>query len=193
MKNTHQVLEEIAEINPSITHFLLRIYKHTIGSIHDPVDGADYQWVKVSLLNKIESIINTFENDGWSVGLVNTVMTNRGMKYLPVLDYKIEQSEENLKRIVERLTIFDTSGDVEYSLKGYIIQTNNSYHFLGKYITTEENFINFLGSSLLFRHSGDSSFVVDDRWLGYSLKRKFATLRIGKKGGAVPFVIQELK
>lgn len=194
MSSTYELLPKIAEINPSITHFQLRLYKHTIGQgIESFKVDSEYHTVSITDLEKVASIIQSFEDKGWMVGLTSKVITTSGTQHLLMLDFSIPISKESENQIIEKMEIFNKSGDISYKLDGYLIQTTNSYHYLGKHITGEHNFIHFLGSSLLFRHADQSYFVVDDRWLGYSLKRNFGTIRIGRKNGNIPLVIKELR
>lgn len=154
--------------------------------------NSEYHWISIDQLDAIQSFITSVEKDGWMVGLASTVMTSNGISHLLMLDFSIPVSEESKEQLAWRLETFNKSGDVSYKLDGYLIQTGNSYHYLGKYIANESDFINFLGSSLLFRHADQNHFVVDDRWLGYTLKRNFGTIRIGKKNGEYPIIICEI-
>lgn len=193
MKKTYKILSEISNCNSSITHFLFRLYKKEQRSVWIPDIESQYQWISVQDLSGIESIILDFEQNDWTVGLTSIVMTSSGIQYLLMLDYSIEHDPKIEEELFLKLNLFNKSGDVEYRMDGYLIKTNKSYHYLGKYITSEESFVNFLGSALLFRHADQSFFIVDDRWLGHSLKKKFGTIRIGKKyEGEYPFVIKEI-
>ena len=190
---SYQIVREIADINPSINNFLLRCFKHTLGALSDAKGDVYYEWFdsgtsEESLLEKI----NFLESNGWIVGLTNIVMTQHGMEYLPMLDYSVTHSIETQTELLEKISLFNKSGDVPYKMDGYLIKTNNSYHYLGLHLMTKENFVNFLGSSLLFRHSDQKHFVVDDRWLGHTLKKGFGTIRIGKKEGIYPEVVGKI-
>ena len=127
------------------------------------------------------------------IGLTSMVMTEKGIQSLLMLDYSLPQSTKAEKEISEKISIYNQSGDAPYRMEGFLIRTNDSYHYLGKHITSKENFIHFLGSALLFRENNQTNFVVDDRWLGHSLKKGFGTIRIGKKDGKeFPLVIDEI-
>lgn len=192
MQKTYEILKDIVKFNPAITHFSLRLYKNIERSVWTPDTEVQYEWISVKDISNIESYIQKHELENWTIGLTNLVMTGRGIQYLLMLDYSVPQSIENEKQLYSKLSVFNKSGDVDYKLAGYLIKTDKSYHYLGKYITTQENFINFLGSSLLFRHTDQSIFIVDDRWLGHSLKKKFATIRISRKNESHPIVIREI-
>lgn len=191
---SYQLLRSIAETNPSLTHFLLRLYKQTLNPFVDRKGDFSYVFIGVDDLEKVEEIILNYENQGFMVGLTSIVMTTRGMQSLILLDFSIEQSKEVEKELVDKLTIFNQSGDISYRLDGWLIKTNASYHYLGKYMTSQENFRHFLGSSLLFRHKDQKHFVVDDRWLGHQLKRGYGSIRIGHKSDVdYPSLLIEIK
>jgi hypothetical protein len=193
MKPTYQVLENIFKLNPNITHFSLRLYRHITGEgLKSYMLRSEYRYINVDELDNLEKLIELYESEGWSVGLMSVVQTAIGTKHLLMLDFAIPISKHSEDEIFSKISIFNKSSDVSYSLDGYLIKTNKSYHYLGKYIVNESDFINFLGSSALFRHIDQSGFVIDDRWLGYTLKRNFATIRIGHKEGILPIVIREI-
>ena len=192
-KTTADILKEIVEFNPELTHVMLRYYTHELGSIHDPKDTFDYEWISVSSLDTVAARIAECDASGTSIGLTNLVMTDRGLRYLLMLDYSIAISQNAEDEVCEKLSRFIAAHDVPYRMEGYLLQTNSSYHYIGLHLTTEEHFRNFLGSALLFRGKEDTGGVVDDRWLGHSLKKGFGTIRIGKKDGKVPFVVREVR
>lgn len=191
---TYQLLKEITEINQTISHFLLRFYKQTLNPFINKKEDFSYMFLLTEEIESIESLIQEYENKGFMVGLTSMVMTTRGIQALPLLDFSIEKSPEAKEEIIEKITTFNSSGDISYKLDGWIIETNNSYHYLGKYITSQENYRHFLGSSLLFRHKEQDNFVVDDRWTGHQLKQGYGAIRIGNKtGNDYPVVVSEIQ
>jgi len=189
---TYELLQEILDLNQGITHFSLRLYHNKISLLNtDDVDFR-YEWFSISKIPKIKEMIDGYENEGWSVGLTSMVMTTEGIQHLLMIDFLADHSTAVEGDLIWKLSTFNQSNDVPYKLDGYLIKTNNSYHYLGKHITTQENFINFLGSALLFRHSGEN-YVIDDIWLGRSIKRRFGAIRLGKKEEIYPEVISEVK
>lgn len=189
---TYELLSEIATLNPTITHFSLRLY-HAKTSLADTTDvDFKYEWFTVAQVPDIRAMIQTYENQGWSVGLTSMVMTADGIQHLLMIDFLADHDTAVEGDLIWKLSTFNQSGDVPYKIDGYLIKTNNSYHYLGKYITSQENFINFLGSALLFRHSGEH-YVIDDIWLGRSVKRRFGAIRLGQKEGIYPEIISEIK
>lgn len=191
-KNTVEILGEIVRKNPEASHFLLRTYTHTLGSISDPKGTFDYEWITADAVGGLSERVAKHEREGKHTGLANVVMTDKGIRYLLMLDFSIPVSSEAEQELLGKISDFNESGDASYFMEGYLLQTKNSYHYLGTLLTTEENFRNFLGSSLLFRHGGEACFVVDDRWLGHSLKKGFGTIRIDTKEGNIPFVVGEI-
>ncbi|MDB5259100.1 MAG: hypothetical protein JWO73_308 [Candidatus Taylorbacteria bacterium] len=197
MKKTYEILGEMLKLNPSITHLCLRLYESKTGLAATHDDAFRYEWISTDLasdVSEISALISEFEKEGWTVGLASMVMTTEGIMHLLMLDYLVAPSANAEGDLAWKLSTFNQSGDVNYRMDGYLIRTKNSYHYLSKYITTEANFINFLGSALLFRHSEEGeSHIVDDIWLGRSIKRRFGTIRLGKKEGIYPTVASEVK
>ena len=191
---SYEIISIVAKSNPSITHFLLRIYKKTQNIFKDVAGDFSYEWLEVANIKNIETKIQEIESNGNMIGLTSMVMTEKGIQSLLILDYSLPQSSGAEKEIIEKISAYNQSDDASYRMDGFLIRTNASYHYLGKYITSKENFIHFLGSALLFRENGQTNFVVDDRWLGHSFKKGFGTIRIGKKDGKeYPSVIKEIK
>ena len=190
---SYQLLTSIAEANPTITHFLLRLYKQTLNPFINHKDDFSYDFVSIDTLDTIEQKILTYESQGYMVGLTSIVMTIRGIQSLLLLDFSVPQSPEAEQELCTKIHTFNTSGDASYKMDGWLIQTNVSYHYLGLYITSQENFRHFLGSSLLFRHKDQKHFIVDDRWLGHQLKGGYGAIRIGHKDGVeYPKVVREI-
>jgi hypothetical protein len=149
---SYELLSTIAEANPNVTHFVVRLYKNGLNPFFDIKGDFEYEWISVASLINFGKKIEEYEDLGYLVGLASIVMTTHGLQSLLVLDFSVSKSEAARRDILSKLTLFNTSNDVSYSVDGWLIETNTSYHFLGKYITSQENFRNFLGSSLLFRH-----------------------------------------
>jgi hypothetical protein len=180
---SYELLKSISEANPSVTHFMVRLYKKTLNPFIDQKGDFSYVWIDVEKVSLIRNLIESWEIDGFMVGLTNTIMTERGMRTLLVLDFSISQSVESENEIIEKISAFNKSGDAPYSMDGWLVKTNSSYHYIGTYVTSQENFHHFLGSSLLFRHADQDQFIVDDRWLGHQLKKGYGAVRIGRKDG----------
>lgn len=191
--NSYELLSQVTASNPSITHFLLRMYKRGTNLFLDKKENFSYQWVRTDELDQVENHIQQFESQGFMVALTSIVMTEQGIQSLILLDFAVAQSAEVEQELVNKISTFNQSGDVNYRMDGWLIKTNASYHYLGNYVTSQENFRNFLGSALLFRHKDQGHFVVDDRWMGHQLKRGYGTIRIGQKEGMFPQVIAEIK
>lgn len=170
---TYENLPVILEKNPEILYFVLRLYRDTSGALSDSQDSVEYYFLGRKEIDDIFRVIEKYEASGWTVGLTSLVMTENGMKHLLMLDFSVPPSKEAEDSLIWRINTFNQSEDVPYKMNGYLIRTKASYHYLGMYLTSEENLLNFFGSSLLFRHSDEQRFVTDDRWLGHSIKRKF--------------------
>lgn len=97
-------------------------------------------------------------------------MQNNIIRHFPMLDFRIEKSELN-QRIVESVCreLVD--------FPGYIIDSGNSYHFIGTKLLTKLQLDKFLGKALLFTP------IIDDIWLAHQLIEGSCSLRIGTKQG----------
>ncbi len=177
---SYKLLEKISQLNPSVTHFLLRLYKTNLNPFIDKKGDFSYEWISVENLDAIGEKILEYESKSFLVGLSSIVMTETGIQSLLFLDFCIDQSESIEKDLQRKINFLEKSNELKYSIKGWLIKTNESYHFLGMTITSPENFIHFLGVSLLFREK-NQPVLVDDRWLGHSLKKRYATIRLGHK------------
>ena len=93
-----------------------------------------------------------------------------------MLDFHIPVSECNL-RIVK---------DVLFELNvvsGYLLNSGESYHFIGDYSINEESLLDFLANALFFAP------IIDRAWIGHQILERSCSLRIDKKHGVYPEVI----
>lgn len=116
-----------------------------------------------------------------NIGINSLIRTNdRGMLHLPMLDFHISISTRNTN-IVRQIC-----GQLGFN-KGFILNSGNSYHFIGKQLIKEEKLLDMLSRALLYGP------IVDTRWIAHQLIERSCTLRIGEKNRMVPYVIEEIK
>lgn len=99
--------------------------------------------------------------------------------HLPMLDFHIPVSESNL-RVVEmvcRLLKLNA---------GWIIESGESYHFIGMHPVDWKNVQQMLCRAIMF------SPIVDRAWVSHQLLEQSCSLRIGRKHGLLPVVIKSL-
>ena len=104
------------------------------------------------------------------------VLEHGKIEHIPMLDFHIPVSECNL-RIVK---------DVLFELNvvsGYLLNSGESYHFIGDYRINEESLLDFLANALFFAP------IIDRAWIGHQILERSCSLRIDKKHGVYPEVI----
>ena len=85
-------------------------------------------------------------SEGWNIAFDSKVEDGGGNVFqLPVMDLALRKSEENLGRTKGRLKKLI----VPHFGGGFILETNRSYHFFGKRLLSHEEWLRFLGFSLL--------------------------------------------
>jgi hypothetical protein len=101
--------------------------------------------------------------------------------HLPMIDFHcpVSKANQEMSALVARL--LQPSG-------GYLLSSGQSYHFYGKALIPEEDFVRFLGRVLLL------SPIIDRSWVAHQLIEGACGLRISPKSedGEVPRVVVEL-
>ena len=108
--------------------------------------------------------------------LLNGVNT---IYHIPLLDFHIPVSTTNQKLCLNIL--------IHLNLKGYLLNSGKSYHFIGNEIVNFERLQTILFNALLF------SPVVDKSWIAHQLIQKYCCLRVSQKYGRLPYLIEEIK
>ncbi len=192
MQTLQHILPEILSSNREISSFMIRRYrssgpKGVLKLFDDSVDNFEYHIITkdfdFSLIHKY------LYSDGWDVGLSSRVITPEGIYYIPIMDFQICISEENKTLLTTRLKeVFLLE---EYS-GGWLLQTNNSYHFIGRKIVTFDKWLCFIGRMLQLRMKNETAAIADDKYIGYSLLRKDTPCRFSPKSDQIPFLVDEI-
>ena len=97
--------------------------------------------------------------------------------HIPMMDFALK-SPEGREAVVATMKGISPGG-------GIVLQTENSYHFYGTELLDLEEWLKFLGKSLLFQG------VIDDRYIGHRLREGFSVLRLtrGPFHADLPFVV----
>ena len=125
--------------------------------------------------------------EGWNIGIHSPVqLTNGESRHFALMDIALRKSDENLLRISRRLReiVVPRFGG------GFVLETGKSYHFLGHRLLTPDQWLDFLGASLLTsivtvtldEEPNIHEMVTDYRYVGYSLLRRSTGLRITANG-----------
>lgn len=108
------------------------------------------------------------------------VMANKiEEKHLPLLDFHIPVSETNV-RVVESVC------RIIGLLNGWILNSGESYHFIGEIPISSHDLEQLLYKALVFTP------IIDKVWISHQLREKSCSLRIGKKNGCFPEVVIKL-
>lgn len=195
MITLQDILPKIIEANQDkqILSLMYKKYKMSdpIGSLgiwSDSIENTHYIMQDPGV--PATHIIKEYLGSQWSVGLSSRVVCVGGIHHIPMMDFQIPISPESeqllYERIDEVLTLDNYPG-------GWLLQTTNSYHFIGSKIVDVQTWLRFVGRMLLLRLKDETVSVADDRYIGYSLCRLDTPLRCSPKGGVVPFVVREIR
>lgn len=116
-----------------------------------------------------------------SVLAVNSavLMKNGKCNHILLLDFHIPISESNSKQVIKVLKCLGLNS-------GFVLESGESYHYVGKEIISYETLVEKLIKSLFF------SPIIDRTWVAHQLIEKSCSLRIGYKHNVEPKLIYEL-
>ena len=191
-----QVVVSLPTLNPKLLSVSFTTY-----SPHEGLDQRQRKQPERSVVDTVKEFVRNDNhlNEMWSVlahelsgqllsekirGLDGTqalalnskcVMQDGSFAHLPMMDFKPTPGRQNLKLITEFIR--------ETGLKGVILESGASYHFLGFVALNPDEWVRFLGKSLLAPYA-------DARWIGHSLMTGTSALRITSHPSkpTVPFV-----
>jgi hypothetical protein len=103
---------------------------------------------------------------------------NGQTRHIVLLDFHLPKQPENIVCAESVLKLL--------GLKGYLLETNKSYHFIGDSTISEHDLKIVLYRALLF------SPIIDKNWIAHQLLEGSCTLRITAKDGSLPQVISEI-
>jgi hypothetical protein len=134
------------------------------------------QRLKSNELGILKQVINSNEY----IAINSEVICKNGeVKFIPMLDFHIPVSDINLNVVIAIIANLGMDG-------GYILNSGNSYHFIGKTLITKDDQRDFLSKALLF------SPVVDHVWIAHQIIEQSCALRLGIKHGINPTLIVEI-
>ncbi|MFA5784761.1 MAG: hypothetical protein WC962_07760 [Phycisphaerae bacterium] len=129
----------------------------------------------------VQKTAKTLDN-GRILAITSEVKLKNGSIYhIPMLDFHCPISSENLQLITGVLSRLVSGGAL-------ILESGESYHAFGMQIISKEDFIQFLGKSLLFTP------IIDRAYIGHQLIEGRCALRIsnGGRGKKKPQVVSVL-
>lgn len=133
------------------------------------------EWIESANICQLSRLIADYSR----LAINSRVQTESEESYhIPMLDFHIEVTERNTELIKHICHIL--------AQPGYLLNSGNSYHFIGEQLVTEKKLISFLGQSLLFTP------IIDEIWIAHQLMDRSCSLRFTMKNGHVPTVIEKV-
>ncbi len=106
------------------------------------------------------------------------ILSNMETKHIPLFDFHIPVNNTNLniiKTVLKELNI----------KSGYIVNSGESYHFIGNYYIDYNEYKTILYKALFF------SPIIDKNWIAHQLIEESSSLRIGYKHNILPILIEK--
>jgi len=106
---------------------------------------------------------------GEVMSILSKIKTGNKIFHLPMMDFDCSPSQENLDKVTAFLRQVGQT-------KGVILSSGRSFHFYGTALSSNEDYLKFLGECLLF------SGFTDERYIGHRLIDGCGILRISAGG-----------
>lgn len=103
------------------------------------------------------------------------ILFDGSKKHIPMLDFKLKHSDSSLLIINRCLSAL--------KLNGLILNSGKSYHFIGLDLVNENQLIDILARFTLMHP------IADKAWAAHQIIERSASLRISKKHGHIPLLI----
>lgn len=103
------------------------------------------------------------------------ILEDGSERHIPMLDFKIKSNDNNLKIVKDVLDILE--------LKGVILDSGKSYHFVGYDLKTESELLDLLAYFILLQP------ISDKAWATHQILERSASLRLSRKYGKYPVLI----
>lgn len=103
------------------------------------------------------------------------IMSNGSTRHIPLLDFKVKSQESNLGVVVAAVKAM--------RLRGYILDSGKSYHFIGLDLVSESELLDLLARFCLLAPISDSA------WASHQIIERSASLRISPRNGVRPLVV----
>jgi hypothetical protein len=103
---------------------------------------------------------------------------NGDIRHMQLLDFHIPINDLSLPHVRKTLYLLKIND-------GYILNSGESYHFIGTKLMNDLEQVEFLANALLF------SPIIDRAWIAHQLIEKSSSLRLGNKHGSQPILIEK--
>jgi len=128
-------------------------------------------------ISRVRTLIESDQSVSFSFNS-KVIFDDDSCRHVFLLDFHIPPSGENLRIVSDVLAVL--------TLHGYILESGESYHFIGRDFFSLEDVISLLAKSLLF------SPIVDRAWIAHQLLERSCSLRVCRKHNIIPFVVGEV-
>lgn len=127
----------------------------------------------------IDYFASTLDNIDENLAAASNVKVKEGVNmHICMIDFNIPFSTNGTYVITQLLKTL--------KIQGYLLCSGKSYHFYGKRLMLEEEYIQFL-VKLIFL-----SPIIDKNWIAHQLLRSQSFLRITKKYGHFPYLVETI-
>jgi len=109
----------------------------------------------------------------------NVVMKDGRICHIPMVDFHCCVSSTN-----ESL-VYDVALELDAG-PGFILNSGNSYHFLGTNLIEGDGIYKFMGRMIMFNP------IIDKSWVAHQMIEGYCALRITEKNGLMPRVVREI-
>jgi hypothetical protein len=136
--------------------------------------NRDYQYVERAAYGQFASGIST---DG--IALNSKVLINDGSsRHMALLDFKMPSKIANHKLAEDCVRAL--------GLRGFLIDSGRSYHFMGIDLVTESALLDLLSKFALLHPISDMA------WAAHQLLERSASLRVSERSGKAPSIIRRV-
>jgi len=115
------------------------------------------------------------DNKGPTAVNSKVIMNDGGTRHIPLLDFKVKSQAQNINIVIATIKAL--------KLRGYIIDSGKSFHFIGLDLVSESELIDILAKFSLLAPISDSA------WASHQIIERSASLRISPRNGAHPIVV----
>lgn len=116
-----------------------------------------------------------------SCALCSRVILKDGTeRHIPMIDFHVPPSPENLIIVQSVCRLLGLH-------PGWILNSGESYHYIGALVVSWESLYDVLSKALVFNP------IVDIAWISHQLREKSCSLRVGEKKGRIPIVEMEIE
>jgi hypothetical protein len=106
------------------------------------------------------------------------IMADGSSSHVPLLDFKIDSQLENCQLAEDCIVVL--------GLRGSLLDSGRSYHFIGSDLVTENEMLDLLAKFTLLHP------ISDKAWAAHQLIERSASLRVTAKGGQCPVIVRRI-